>query len=372
MGFLCGLVILAGAACCQTVPEKDGASRFQKADRPREFSFPADHGNHPAHRIEWWYLTGHLVGESGAEFGFQFTVFRVGLEGALGSRPSRLAATDIWFGHVAVTDVNGGRCLMDERASRGWMGDATAAEGRLSVKLGDWMLEEISADLWRVRGVASSESPFEFDLELRATKAPVLHGKVPGWSRKGPLAHQSSYYASITRMAARGRLRLGNTDHEVIGSAWFDHEFGSDQIAPGVVGWDWFAVQADDGTDLMLYGLRQEDGTSSTHSSGTIIDAKGNSTHLESKDFEIKVLETWTSPKSKARYPSKWRISVPSHQLTFEMAPKVTDQELQTERSTRVTYFEGAASGAGHLGDRPVRLQAYVELTGYAGAIPKF
>ena len=46
----------------------------------------------------------------------------------------------------------------------------------------------------------------------------------------------------------------------VDGSAWFDHQWG-DFISVGGGGWDWFAVNLDDGTDLTLSLVRDADGS---------------------------------------------------------------------------------------------------------------
>jgi predicted secreted hydrolase len=345
---------------------------FRGADRPRTFAFPADHGSHPDHRVEWWYVTGRLDADDGATYGFQFTVFRAGLPGAPESRPSRLAARDLWFGHLALTDVRGGRFLHDERASRGMLGSASAAVGGLDVRLDDWTFRAESDGAWRIVAASTGDVPFALDLRLRPAKPPVLHGAEPGLSRKGALPTQSSYYVSLTRLDGDGALTLDGRQVPVRCGAWFDHEFGSDQLAEDVAGWDWFALRFDDGADLMLYRLRRSDGSTTPWSSGTFVAPDGRTTHLAADAARVVPTGSWKSPRSGATYPSGWRIEVPSLALVCDFAPLLTDQELTTDRSTRVVYWEGACDGAGTREGRRVAARAYVELTGYAGPVARF
>jgi predicted secreted hydrolase len=150
-----------------------------------------------------------------------------------------------------------------------------------------------------------------------------------------------------------------------------DHEFGSTQLAPDQVGWDWFSLQFDDGTDLMLYLIRKTDGRPDPASAGTWVSADGRPTHLRQPGFSIEVLDRWVSPRTKGVYPMKWRLRVPAAGLDVTVAPAFPDQELDTARSTQVIYWEGAASAEGTLAGRPLKGRGYVEMTGYAGAFRK-
>lgn len=46
---------------------------FLRADSPRLFEFPEDHGLHAGYRNEWWYITGNLYSAEGRHFGYQVT-----------------------------------------------------------------------------------------------------------------------------------------------------------------------------------------------------------------------------------------------------------------------------------------------------------
>jgi predicted secreted hydrolase len=152
----------------------------------------------------------------------------------------------------------------------------------------------------------------------------------------------------------------------VKGVSWFDHEFGSNQLAAEQAGWDWFSLHLSDGKDLMLYFLRRSDGAIEPASSGTMVDRQGRSRHLSLSAVKIDVLDRWKSPHSGASYPSRWRIRIPDEGLDQLVSPLLPDQELVTTRSTGITYWEGAVEGRGTSESRKVTCLGYVELTGYA------
>jgi predicted secreted hydrolase len=141
-----------------------------------------------------------------------------------------------------------------------------------------------------------------------------------------------------------------------------DHEFSTSALGAQLVGWDWFSIQLDDGSELMVYQLRREDGSADPFSSGTYVDSVGYSSSLGHHDFVVEVNDTWRSPHSGATYPAQWTITVPSEDLILEVTPYLSDQELDTS----FIYWEGAVKVVGeHAGDA-VSGNGYVELTGYA------
>jgi len=148
-----------------------------------------------------------------------------------------------------------------------------------------------------------------------------------------------------------------------------DHEFGSNQLGQDQVGWDWFSIQLDNQTELMLYQMRRKDGSVDPYSSGTLVGANGVTQHLNFKDYRVEVLERWRSPKSSANYPMKWQVTVPGEAIELAITPAFAEQELITHRSTRVTYWEGAAQIHGKVRGREVNGNGYVEMTGYAGKL---
>ena len=193
-----------------------------------------------------------------------------------------------------------------------------------------------------------------------------MHGD-RGYSRKGDTPERASCYYSFSRLQTRGKIKYNDQEFAVSGLSWMDHEFSTAELQPGIEGWDWFSLQLDNGSDLMLYLLRQADGHLNPASSGTLVDKNGNTHHLSLDAFKIETLDTWQSPHSAGRYPSRWRLTVDIDDLQVFIESNLADQEMRTPGSTGVTYWEGSVSVGGQARGRPVKGKGYVELTGYAG-----
>lgn len=196
----------------------------------------------------------------------------------------------------------------------------------------------------------------------------MIHGR-GGISQKAEGPGFASHYYSFTRLATRGRLTYRGRNFKVRGSSWMDHEFSSRHLKSNQVGWDWFALQLDDGSDIMLFRLRRRDGGADPHSSGTWIDPQGQGHHLRRDDFRLQATATWQSPHSRARYPAAWKITLPQAGYELELTPTIADQELITTLSTRVTYWEGSVRIRGTKHGQPLSGRGYVELTGYAAPL---
>jgi predicted secreted hydrolase len=171
------------------------------------------------------------------------------------------------------------------------------------------------------------------------------------------------------RMQTEGELTIDGKQEKVRGLSWMDHEFGSNQLGEDQVGWDWFSIQLDNQTELMLYLMRRKDGSVDPYSSGTLVSANGATRHLKLSDYRVEVLDRWKSPASGASYPMKWKITIPAQNIELEIIPEFANQELITNRSTRVTYWEGAVTIRGTIQSKSVTGQGYVEMTGYAGKL---
>jgi predicted secreted hydrolase len=333
---------------------------YARAIEPREFRFPADHGPHPEFRTEWWYYTGNLETAAGRRFGFQLTFFRSALAPRMAARESAWATRQAWLAHFAVSDLAGGRFHSFERWSRGAAGLAGARAEPYRVWVKDWAAEGAGEKVPPMH-LAASEGDLGIDLALQPGKPPVLQGD-QGLSQKSPEIGNASYYYSLTRMPAAGTVHLGGETFAVTGLAWMDHEWSTSSLGRHQVGWDWFALQLSDGSDLMLYRLRRQDGAVDPLSSGTVVSLSGEARRLALPDFRIAGSGEWQSPRSGARYPARWRVQIPSEELDLEVRPALADQELDVS----FRYWEGAVEIEGSRQGRPIRGRGYVELTGYA------
>jgi predicted secreted hydrolase len=335
---------------------------FARADAPRPFVFPDDHGPHAEFRTEWWYYTGNLATATGRHVGFELTFFRTALapaEPAAAPRASAWSTRQLYLAHFAVTDTASARFHAASRLGRAAVGLAGAEARPFRVWLEDWSVVGADADTFPVR-LRAADGEVAIDLALDAGKPIVLQGD-RGLSRKGPEPGNASYYYSLTRMPARGTVRVGGETLAVSGRAWMDREWSTSALGPDLGGWDWFALQLDDGRDVMVYRLRRKDGSPDPHSAGAIVAPDGAARALSVADTAIEVLDRWTSAASGVAYPSRWRVTIPSAELSLEIIPRIAAQELDV--GTR--YWEGAVRLEGRAGGRPVSGQGYVELVGY-------
>ncbi len=329
------------------------AAAYPQARQGMALGFPQDHAAHPGYRHEWWYLTGHLEGEGGARFGFQLTLFR------LAQRPPGATRVDnpwldgqVYLGHLGITRIDQPGHRSAQRLSRAGPGLAGAELAPVRVWLEDWVLKsEAPQSLFPLRlQAAAAESGIALELRLDSLKPRVLQGE-RGWSRKNAEGG-ASYYYSYPRLEARGRLTWQARDYRVTGSAWYDHEWGSNSLAPYQAGWDWFALQLEDGRELMLYRLRNRDQRPEWRQALLVL-ADGSSRVLD--DWSLEETAHWLSPSGR-RYPAGWRVRVPQAALDLRVRPLVADQEMRL----LVQYWEGAVAVTGsHAG------RGYVELAGY-------
>ncbi len=345
--------------------EGEGAGfTYQLALPGRKLSFPRDHYSHPDYKTEWWYYTGHLASETGKRYGYQVTLFRFGVRDRQKNWQEEPLFTDLYMAHFAVSDIAAKKFRFRERINRGYGDKAGAATDRYYVWNEDWKVEGDE----KSHQINFSDRGTKLQLRLSSSKEPALHGD-NGHSQKGQGEGRASYYYSLTRMHSEGELTIDGKTEKVKGSTWMDHEFGSNQLGDDQVGWDWFSMQLDNDTELMLYLMRRQDGSVDPYSSGTLVRADGTTRYLKLNDYRVQVVDRWKSSRSAANYPNKWQVSLPGDALELEITPAFPEQELITNRSTRVTYWEGAVEIRGSFGNKPVAGRGYVEMTGYAGKV---
>jgi predicted secreted hydrolase len=376
--------VIAGAPTAASSP--DGADVAPTGVTHRTLRFPADHGAHPDTHIEWWYVTGWMRGASSAEaggagvaldasrppeFGFQVTFFRTRTDLAQAS-PSRFAARQLVFAHVALTDLAAGAGLRhDQRAAREGFGlvqtpAATSAPGPQTVQLRDWTLRRAAtaAGAPTALRIDVRAEGFALDLALAGTQPLLLQGDA-GYSQKGPDPRQASHYYSEPQLALRGRVeRAGAPARDVVGRAWLDHEWSNELLPAEAVGWDWVGFNLVDGAALMAFRLRRADG-SMLWAGGAYRDAGGTLRVFSAAEVTFQPLRRWKSPRTQADYPVDWELVTPAGR--WRVAALLDDQELDSRGSTGSVYWEGVCA-LRHL-DGGTAGWGYLELTGYAGKL---
>ncbi len=304
----------------------------------RRLAFPRDHGAHPEYRTEWWYVTGWLAAPAGDPLGFQVTFFRARPDFET-SNPSAFTPRQVVLAHAAISDPQHGRLRHDQRAARAALGLAGAAQERTRAWVDDWRLE-LSGDAYRTQ-IAARE--FALDLEFAAAGAPLLQGEA-GVSRKGHRPEEASYYYSRPHLAVRGSIERGGARVPVTGSAWLDHEWSSQYLAPEASGWDWTGINLEGGGALMAFRMR---------------DRKGG-VYYAPPGVSFEPARTWRSPRTGVEYPVAMRVTAGGESWLLE--PLMDDQELDARTSTGTIYWEGAVRA---LREGREAGRGYLELTGY-------
>ncbi|MBV9301718.1 MAG: hypothetical protein JOY62_07635 [Acidobacteriaceae bacterium] len=341
------------------------ARQWQLALPGCHYQFPRDHFSHPDYETEWWYYTGNLRDPGGHRFGFELTFFRVAVNLPQQTVPSDASwrPDQIYLAHLALSDIDRGEFYHTERLNRAGPGLAgiDSSEGRYWN--GNWQVRWVSLETGEQELRAVCER-FAIHLDLTPEKPFVIHGR-NGVSQKGAEPGRASHYISFTRLRASGQLESNGGSFSLTGLAWMDHEFFTGQLGSSVAGWDWFAIQLDNNEELMLYRLRNKSGQADPYSSGTYVDARGESRFLDSSQISFSPGEFWQSPVSGAAYPVAWKIAVPSLDLELSERTSLKDQELFSRNSYSPAYWEGAVTYSGRIHSQPVNGVGYLEMTGY-------
>ena len=331
------------------------------------YEFPRDFFAHPEFQTEWWYTTGNVKSADGRAFGFELTFFRQAVSSDE-SRRGTWDVRDIYLAHLALSDLDGGRFYHSERVNRSGPGIAGVSEKEGRVWNGNWFAA------WKNDGtqhLAAQSDEFQFDFTLTPEKAPVIHGE-NGVSQKAEGAGRASYYFSQTRLATTGTIVLEGKQFAISGLSWMDHEFFTHQLGADQTGWDWFSIQLEDKTELMLFILRHKDGSIDPYSAGTYVDVSGQSVHLRATDFSLQPQgSTWKSPATGATYPIQWSVSVPKLGLALGAKTKLAQQEITGNTKFAPSYWEGAMEFSGTRGKTKINGVGYLEMTGYDHALRK-
>ena len=359
-----GAITLLAVACADTERSRPVPSPrpSEPTPAPVPVSFPRDEGPHD-NRLEWWYYSGHLQDEAGSEYGFHFVVFQ--------SRNSSEPGDGQGAGYAAqfgLTDVGSGEHLQGSRFATGLQPQAGPGLGKLNVA--DWSLSA-NPELHTLDAGADGA---RLSLSMTPTKPPALHNEI-GWLA-GPVTGWTYYY-SRPRMAAEGTLDLDGRRLSVRGDVWMDHQWGEFFVLGNPAGWQWFAIQLDDGTDLMVTQTRTVDGEIDALY-GSLINPDGSLRPLgrepggsvSSEDLALSTRGSWISPHTGAEYPSGWTVRIPGEDIQLELSPILADQEITSARPESAIYWEGKVTVNGTRNGGAVTGNGYVELTGYVVPSP--
>jgi predicted secreted hydrolase len=325
---------------------------FERAFSKRKFIFPQDHLPHENFRTEWWYFTGNLIDKkSKIPFSYQLTIFRQALKPPTNKANS---LKQVWMGHLAITDIQDNKFFSYEILEREDLALAGLKNKPIEIFIDDWRIIFKDEKYF----LSAKHQDIELDLELEPMKAIVLQGD-EGLSQKSAEPGNASYYYSITRLKTTGQIKIKSNSYDVAGLSWFDREWSTSALAKDQAGWDWFSLQLDNDTEIMIYQLRNKDNSIDDFSSAAIFQGS-NKINLKQKDFVIKVLKYWTSPEG-LNLPAEWQIEIPSRKISLKLSPRINDQLHRFN----ISYWEGSVAIAGSYNGKKISGYGFAELTGY-------
>ena len=193
-----------------------------------------------------------------APLGFQITFFRTRTT-IDPANPSPFAAKQLVIAHAAIADPARGTLLHDERVARTGFGAASVSDEDTDVLLDRWRLRRFPHS-GSYSGVITARG-FTLELDAEPTQPLLLQGEA-GYSRKGPLATQASYYYSQPQLTVRASITRDGKREERTGHGWLDHEWSSAVLADDAAGWDWIGMNLDDGSALTAFSIRSQQSNS--------------------------------------------------------------------------------------------------------------
>ena len=317
-------------------------------------SFPADEGRHPAESIEWWYMAGHLEGQSsGTSYSFMLTYFYYpgDAQGISfdGFRILNLSNDDSGEFHTETMPV---------RSYRDLAGDHLHL---------DVLLFNLVEEHWIHREEpAGTLVPFEYEVSASAEhggldlstvlqKRPLIPGD-DGLFDQG--ASSYTYYYSLTSNSVSGSINFDGTIEDVSGSAWIDRQYGS--FNPNFKEkYEWFFLQLSNGMDLNIWNLFTPENLLPEHEAyrhlSVYVDENNQYTE---HDFSLERLSYTCLPGSGSCYAQQWRLTSELNQLDLV----ITTLHHNSEVPLPFTFFEGAVSVSGTVNGSSVSGKGFAEL----------
>jgi len=357
---LLSMLIIVGCAATQMA--------YDRIEPGRKLEFPRDHYAHNDFRTEWWYYTGILDAEDGRTFGFEIVFFKRRTDYDFYSFvPGHWLGNPVYLTHFAIADPQLNELFYEDRVARDQqvsLGRGGALTDAYHIWAYDWSVKEIDGE-HVIRGNLPN---YDLTVSLKPAKAPVLHGD-DGFFLKdeSEWGQHGTYYISYTNLVGEGVLFVDGQPLNVKAKAWMDHEFGTRQLGPDQLGWDWFSLRLDDETELMVYLLKQEDGTHSPYSKATFVRRDGSTVHLNYDDLEVIPGRKWRDYfEGGGSYVLEWTIRVPKLNAEYRVKPFFDDSEIDSAGSTMVIYWEGMIHVDATVDGQQVGGRGYMEICGEA------
>lgn len=339
--------------------------------------------------IEWWFFQGHYATSDQLPRHFMVSLFRATLEQCDGNTGNGfqllLAVLDAQGNHsccsridaavvrAVVAKLRNSKAHIDPAVQRAMLQELENRGPPHPVMVdtapGLFSASPLAVD-WNGFSLAQSGAAFALEF-VEPGSGCVVSLKLQAMVPCMDLAHRGVAGLQEAEMEYRcyPQIRVAGfrSDQPVAGEAWMDHQWGNigwffNAESRSVLGWDWFGINLDNGTNFIVVVQRYAQTGAIVHSQATVGDACG--TRQIAYQITLTPLRYWESADSHIRYPVAWSIDIPECQASFTFQPLADDQEVACFGSMR-SIWEGAGRISGSLRGEPVTGRARGEFHGY-------
>lgn len=354
---------------------------------------------HKSSTTEWWYLNTHVRSADGRSFSLFASFFRRAISVDKKNNEYHYSHTVLW----ALSDLDekkyytrslvdpdapriGIKSLKDKKSNKDPFIAKAAIEilKKGKVPLPDELLIRdpvIPWDRLELRyddqtyikqpdgsyqlTLSKPEQQIYIHLNFFANIQPVRHGK------NGVIynaAVEDMFYYFIPNCHVKGTIHLKNQAHEVMGTGWYDHEFGARPASKKSnqkkgIAWNWIAVQLEDGHQLTVYDVQTKDKVKDPNAHLILIDPTGTRSTTTDYTFDA-APEYWVSTKTFNEYPLTWRLFSKSCNINIELIASFPEQEFGTVIS-KPAFWEGSLNVQGYHQGKKIKGHAYLERHGH-------
>jgi predicted secreted hydrolase len=339
---------------------KETEQFFPREMKAKPFAFPRDHGPHPDAPLEAWEFSGTLATPEGRQFGFQWSLFRLGLRPDEPQRKSAWATREVYRGLFTVSDEADRRFHSFERFGRAALGLAGSEAVPQRIWLENWTMavSQVPGGT-AVFDLSAASEDITLRLRLASIKTPVVPGD-GGFLGQGGNNRLRAYF--LSRLQAKGSVEINRVSHAVTGQAWLTRTWGSALPPGGQTALNRYQIQLDDGREIVALQLHRRDDSAEPINSGFWIEKDGHTKLMERDDLKIEATGHWVSAKTGARYPVRWKILLPRERLELDLLPLLEGQEVKASQRT----WSGSVRVTGKIdGSDSVSGSGFVDLSGY-------
>ncbi|MBS1141082.1 MAG: secreted hydrolase-like protein [Proteobacteria bacterium] len=288
---------------------------------------------------EAWSSMGHLQTESGERYSFSVTTLL-----------RRDAAGQTVF-QGALLDHQSGKHYTEQARVEGKVADGR--KDGFGFSSGGWQVSGAGPK----QAVKVAGKDFSLDLMMSDKREPVLL-RAPG-ATSDVLAVKGAGKTSVMlrpRMLAEGTVNVAGTAKQVRGEVWFEHQWGD--FDPAGLRWHRFALQLENGAELLLYELFDAKGAALLRVGSHVQESVA--TALGAADFMASASGNWKSPSSGVVYPMDWSIAVPSRGVAVKLVPVIRHSQFNARATTDNVFWKGAVTLSGSPAGA-----GFMELGGY-------